>query len=305
MFVSAIVLIALSFSVAASAWSGIYSARPVGDKDATVELNSWFTMTVTVNSSGIPTAPGTPDCYGTYISSNTPVVGLRTGTFAIDLPYTAYYTVGEAFGSNTSAKNNVKHVITYSGGATATAYVDQTVAANKAIWNGLGTYKFNAHNTAQSKVLITNDNQNTSGSLYVHSVKFDAATPIKVTNTGPGNGSTGIALLGAANNLTWTKGNYDSFFDVFFSTDQAKVAAGDVSVKVAADLAETVLLWDPDSVPLLGGTTYYWKVNAKNADLTAAGDVWHFTTYIPEPGSLLVFGTGLLGLFGFIRRRRA
>ncbi len=123
-----------------------------------------------------------------------------------------------------------------------------------------------------------------------------SATPTKVTNTGPANGATGIVLTGAGNELTWTAGQYNSFFDVFCDTN------ANPTTKVASDI--TALTFDPDGLGLASSTTYFWKVVAKNVDLSATGDIWSFTT-VPEPGSMLALGTGLLGLFGFIRRRKA
>ncbi len=113
--------------------------------------------------------------YGLYISSNVPVVGVRTGTWTVGLPAAGTYQVFVAWGATTSGKTNAKHVVTYDGG-TSTSLLDQLAAANKNVWNSLGTFHFLTGAGNEAKVKLTNDNQSTSGSLYLGAVKFQVVT---------------------------------------------------------------------------------------------------------------------------------
>ena len=130
-------------------------------------------------------------------------------------------------------------------------------------------------------------------------VRFIAATPIAAANTGPANGATDIPLTGAGNDLSWTAGNYTSFFDVFFGTTSGSLT------KVGSDLLGTTLSFDPDSLNLQEGTQYFWRVDAKNVDVTTTGTEFGFTTAaIPEPSTAVLSILGGLGLAAWISRRR-
>lgn len=294
-----IVVLLLSMSVCANAWVGYYGCRTAGDKDATINYSPYFTFVGAMgNSSGISTAPGAIDSYGLYISANVPVVGVRTGTFAVDLPTTGYYTAYTTWGTNTSGKTNSQWNLTSATGVTTT-YLDQANIANKSLWWSLGTQKFNANDAAHTKITLTNANQTTSGSLYVHSVKFEAATPDAVTNTGPADGV--AAALETFGNLSWTAGANTMFFDVYFgqTSGALDLYMGDLTADtLVADIAGMIDY----------GQTYYWRVDAKNVDVVTQGAEWSFSTNalaVPEPGSMLALATGLIGLVGVIRRKRA
>ena len=154
--------------------SWAYCLRAPGVTGVTAgDMNSWFTFTGAVgnSSAALATSLGVPaNEYGLYISSNVPVVGVRTGTYSVALPVNGNYKVSVAWGATTSAKTNVKHVVTYNGG-TSTSLLDQTLAGNKNVWMSLGTFHFVTTSNAQVK--LTNDNQSTSGSLYLGAVKFE------------------------------------------------------------------------------------------------------------------------------------
>ena len=299
MFLATIVLITLSFSVCATAWTGIYSARVAGDKDATIDLNSWFTGQGALgSSSGTNTAAGAPDCYGLYTSSYFSVVGLRSGTYANALPTTGYYEAFTSWGTTTSAKTNAHHVVTSAGGATSDYYLNQLASSD--YWASLGVHKYNANDAANTKIMLTNDNQSTSGSLYHHSAKYESVTPGAAIYGGPANGATGT--VDDFMELSWTAGDYTSFFDVYFGTTSGSLGL------LAGDLTPDMLACDLVG-SLAAGTQYFWRVDAKNVELVTQGAEWSFTTDlvggVPEPGSMLALGSGLIGLFGIMRRKRA
>lgn len=129
--------------------------------------------------------------------------------------------------------------------------------------------------------------------------RFMAATPTLGAYGGPANGATDIALTGAGNDLYWAAGNYDSSFDVYLDTTPTP------TTKVASDLSGTTLSFDPDSLGLVGGTTYYWKVVSKNVDVATPGAICSFTTVlVPEPSTLVLSLLGGLGLAVWNSRRR-
>ncbi len=92
----------------------------------------------------------------------------------------------------------------------------------------------------------------------------------------PANGAEG---LGDTPLMSWVAGQKAVDHDVFLSSNQAKVAAGDASVLVAR-VAETSYV----PAALNWNTTYYWRVDevAEDGSITP-GDVWSFKVadYIP------------------------
>lgn len=299
-----VAVLLLTLSVCAHAWIGVYGCRVVGDENTVAPIAAAPGFIVSPNANAVAhsgarsTAEGAPTSWGMYMSSNVPVVGNRSGTYEVSLPTAGYYNVANTFGNvnQAVAKTNAKWVITNASGST-TVYQDQTQAADKNKWLSLGTYKFNANDTAKTKVMLTNDNQSTSGSLYLHSVKFETVTPGAV-GYGIANGASidvgDLIDLG----LSWTAGQYAMAYDVWFGESAGSMV----------NLIDNYngLGWglDPDSIA--AGKTYFWRVDSINVDKVSTGEVMSFSTNaIPEPGSMLALATGFVGLFGMIRRKRS
>lgn len=195
-----VLLVALACSAYASGIT-YYPAR--ANTGTNTAYASYYTMSVlgssgaTLEAPGLPAAPNAYLQY--YVSSNTPVVGIRHATWQIPLAERGYYDVDVTFGSYTSAKSNVKYVVTDKNGDTE-YFVDQTSAgALVDTWIPLGTHEFDANSPATTKIKLTNDNQSTSGNLYAGALRFTDVTPPAPTNlTAAGN------LDGTAIDVAWT-----------------------------------------------------------------------------------------------------
>lgn len=170
LFVLAAVLLAVSAVSASAANVGDSWIQNVRKADGTD--TGLFVMDVgsTGNSSGVSTAEGSVGP-GIYISSNVPIVGVRYGHFTLAIPDDGKYDVFMTFGATTSAKPDAKFVVEYKDAATSATLVDQTAAGgNIHKWVSLGNYDFLA--SEGGKVTLTNENQSTSGSLYITGIKY-------------------------------------------------------------------------------------------------------------------------------------
>jgi hypothetical protein len=80
--------------------------------------------------------------------------------------------------------------------------------------------------------------------------------------------------------LAWLPGQNATKHDVYFGTDQAKVAARDPSTLKAA--GQVAMTYDPGT--LAQKTTYYWAVDEEVLGKKVAGEVWSLTTIGPNAG---------------------
>ena len=92
--------------------------------------------------------------------------------------------------------------------------------------------------------------------------------PAKVGSPSPATGAVGVATTSA---LSWAASSGATSYDVYFGHTLPAFPA-------AANLAATTFA---PSGPLPTATSYVWRVDAKNAFGTTAGDVWSFTTAGP------------------------
>ena len=224
----------------------------------------------------------------------------KTGdwSFTPDATHGGYYNVYATWFLPTAAQTPAAPPTwtVHNAGADVNISLAQNSGANG--WNLLGSgLKYNASTTYTTR-LGTSISAETGKRTFFDSVAWAAATPTAVVNTAPPNGATGIPTTGPGNDLSWTAGANNSFFDVFLDINPTPTTL------VSGN--QTGTTFDPDSVPLLDGTTYYWSVTAKNVDRTAAGTVWSFTTAeVPEPSAMALSLLGGFGLaVGAIARRR-
>jgi hypothetical protein len=87
--------------------------------------------------------------------------------------------------------------------------------------------------------------------------------PGKATSPSPANGATNVATNAT---LSWTAGSDATSHDVYFGTTSPGTFKGN----------QTATTYNPGTLAL--STTYYWRIDEKNATGTTTGDVWSFTT---------------------------
>lgn len=115
-------------------------------------------------------------------------------------------------------------------------------------------------NITDNKVAITKPRVNLGGAIDSLAT---APPPSKATEPNPADGATNINLTPT---LSWTAGASATSHDVYFGTASPGTFQG--------NHASTT--FDPGT--LLPNTTYYWRIDEKNAGGTTTGDIWSFTT---------------------------
>jgi len=96
------------------------------------------------------------------------------------------------------------------------------------------------------------------------------AAPGQASSPSPTSGATGVSIT---NDLSWTAGSGATSSDVYFGT------AASPPLVSSSQTATTF-----DTGTMNQGTTYYWRIDEKNAGGTTTGVVWNFTTVHPPPG---------------------
>ena len=90
-------------------------------------------------------------------------------------------------------------------------------------------------------------------------------------NPSPADGATQVAV---DTDLSWTAGAGAQSHDVYFGTDPS-------SLPLESE-GQSTTTYDPDPGTLVNNTTYYWRIDEFDGSTTHQGDVWSFTTFVPE-----------------------
>jgi hypothetical protein len=93
--------------------------------------------------------------------------------------------------------------------------------------------------------------------------------PGAATNPNPTNGATGVSI---AQDLSWTAGSGATSHDVYFGTAASPPLVSN---------SQTAATYDTGTMD--SNTTYYLRIDEKNANGTTTGTVWSFTTALPAP----------------------
>ena len=102
----------------------------------------------------------------------------------------------------------------------------------------------------------------------------DASAPGIPSLTSPASGATGIATNAS---LNWSSGSNTTNVDVYLSTSYSEVY-----VKNSTALRASAITGSTYSYPMTGGSTYYWRIVARNATTgqTTDSPIWSFSTYL-------------------------
>lgn len=116
-----------------------------------------------------------------------------------------------------------------------------------------------------------------AGLLGTVDVTINITLPATASGPIPVDGATAIPI---AQSLAWTPGSGATISVLYLSANLSDVQTGATS---AAQGELGTPAFQPTN--LVGGVTYYWRVDSKSASQTVAGPVWSFTTTNP-PGSI-------------------
>jgi hypothetical protein len=131
--------------------------------------------------------------------------------------------------------------------------------------------------------LITSD----SGTYYAHAFSwagtdqsnsvYVGVKPKAAISPSPSNYANGISV---GSSLGWANGGGASSYKVYFGTDSTPDGG-----EYKGSFTSTT--WNPPG-NLSYSTTYYWRIDAVNADGTTTGTVWRFTTQGPPPSQATI-----------------
>jgi endo-1,4-beta-xylanase len=139
---------------------------------------------------------------------------------------------------------------TFRGNQTTTTYDTGTMAANTTYY-----WRIDEKNTIGT----------TTGNIW--SFTTGVAPPGKATSPNPSNGDVNVSL---ATYLTWTAGSGATSRDVYFGTGNPPESHGN----------QTDTSYYTGTMAY--NTTYYWRIDERNAGGTTTGDLWSFTTIAPQ-----------------------
>lgn len=291
-----VMVVALASAPAFAFYVNVLSSRAVGGA-----INSPnFTMSGLATSSGKSTAAplagwtgGSLVGTGSYYAGDTTPV--KWGDWSFNPTTTGYYDVYGTW-SNVTVTQNMPPIwtINYAGGS-STASPTQVTGGNA--WNLLASGKTMNAGTGYTAHLATPGTGASGKRASFDSVAWAASAADQANYTGPGNGQVGD--VEDFMELSWTAGAKTMLFDVYFGTTSGGLT------QVGSDLTVDMLAFDLVGT-LVADETYYWRVDSQNIDRVTTGAEWSFTTNpVPEPSSMLAFATGLIGLFGIVRRKKA
>jgi len=106
----------------------------------------------------------------------------------------------------------------------------------------------------------------TTGAVWSFTTESVPAPPGQASSPNPSDTATGVSISA---NLSWTAGSGATSHDVYFGTDSTPDAG-----EFQGNQPGTT--YNPGIMDV--NTTYYWRIDEKNAGGTTTGDVWSFTT---------------------------
>jgi hypothetical protein len=131
----------------------------------------WYTDSGMADSATNCTASGvTPGIGSRYGSTYRSVAGAKSATIAPSFPRTGNYNVYVAWGAGSNRRNPITFKVNHSSG-TSEFHVDQTAASN--VWVRLGSAPFPFAAGIGGTVVMSNEDIDVSGSMYISAVKFE------------------------------------------------------------------------------------------------------------------------------------
>ncbi|MCJ7728986.1 MAG: hypothetical protein MUO27_03785, partial [Sedimentisphaerales bacterium] len=164
---------------------------------------------------------------------------------------TPHYNVVSAFNNYFYPGVQIYETTTSATNLEALASLDKTMLINK----------------KSSAMTVTYGPNNITLSGYeVKVVNTPSATPGQATSPSPENNDTDVATNAT---LSWTAGSGATSHDVYFGTTSPGTFIGN----------QAGTTYNPGT--LANSTTYYWRIDEKNASGTTTGVVWSFATAAP------------------------
>ena len=241
---------------------GAFKVRATAAPDANAGYKAYaFSVFMLREEPMVPdTEPPTPNpmTWASLPTATGPTTITMTATTATDpnYPPVAYYFACINDGSKSS------------GWQTSTTYIASGL-------NPLTSYTFivKARDNAPAK-------NETGWSTEQSATTSALSAPGAATSPSPGNGTTGVSVT---TDLSWTAGSGATSHDVYFGTTSPGTFQGN----------RTTTTFDTGTMSY--NTTYYWRIDEKNAGGTTTGTVWSFTTAGPSSPTYVAAGTVATG----------
>jgi glycoprotein endo-alpha-1,2-mannosidase len=241
------------------------------DGDATSTINGYI-------SSGWITGYGGAGTVN--VSYNTPNAGKTTVTATQASPPSKAVSPSPA---NSASDVGITTDLSWTAGDGATSHdvyfgTDSTPDSGEFQGNQAGT-TFDTGTMAYSttyywRIDEINGNGTTTGDVWSFTTEAAPQPPGQASNPSPSDSATNVGLT---TDLGWTAGDGATSHDVYFGTDSTPDAG-----EFQGNQAGTSF----DTGTMANNTTYYWRIDEKNANGTTTGDVWSFTTTSGGGGEL-------------------